>query len=98
MTTREEMLDAGERAWHRKYMKVYQHIKRGYVYRILHMDVLRERDLVRMVVYQRVSGDRTIWVRPSAEFFDPTRFRVCEENTELDSRMPSAHDEDRTEF
>lgn len=103
MTTREEMLDAGERDRAARLRKkngltLFQHIKRGSVYRVLHQDVIREHDMVSLVVYQEIGGAGTIWARPTVEFFDPTRFRVCPENMELDSRMPSAHDEDRTEF
>lgn len=68
-------------------MILYQHIKRGTVYRILHNAVFQSigaYDCERVVVYENIH-DHQVWVRPADEFFDPKRFRECPENTELDS-------------
>ena len=68
-------------------MRIYQHIKRGTLYRIIHGTAIWEHTMTPSVVYQEVGGNGHVWVRPAEEFFDPTRFRECSENIELDFKI-----------
>lgn len=49
--------------------QIWQHIKRGTSYRILHSNITIEATMEKAVVYQDVNS-RKIWVRPESEFFD----------------------------